>query len=293
VSRMGQETELPNTEEDSTKTVPEEIPEKKESDIDELSERLRTSPDAEEDIGEWLVANWQKLLGGLAVVLVAVYLVGKWQEVHATKLGEAAQGFARIQEAFTNAGNSEVVGPEVQGKGSEEEKTKDPENESDPALKVQARFEENLELLRSSYSDTTYGKLAPLYQAAEEIRGKDYSKAKEILIKAGALRFVAEESRNGSLTKEKLASELASLLYARLLIEEGKTEKEQIRGHLESLIQKANFVNIEALIVLLRFDDEPKAQERALEQVDKLKASRPDLGETLRVELGNLGVIVE
>lgn len=282
---MTSDTQSLTPEADSEDHRPQGSPEEKAADLDELSDRLRSAKEGDEDIGEWIATNWQKLLGSLAVVLLVVYVYGRWQEAEGRKLGEAAQSFQEAQRAF-----GELT---VDQAGTKPDKKADQEESQSPDMQ-QKTFDDNLGLLMSSYSDTRYGDFSPLYLAAAELKKGEFEAARNRLKKLGIDRFQGSgTARARSLNEDVFISELASLVYARLLIAEGKAPQAEIRQILGNLVSNARFANLEALIIMFRTSETPEHLDEAKEAAKKLSTSRPDLADTIKNELGNLGVSLE
>jgi hypothetical protein len=278
----------------SQKTSREEIPAKASS-YDELAERLRDTKGVDQDIGMLLALNWQRVLWGLAIVLLVVWLVGFWKESKEKAAGQASQRFEEVQTAYTalvskqtKESESEKKADEVKGGNENGAAAKQQDQSRDE--QVTRTFMENISLLRKQ--EGVYGELVPLYQAAEEIQRGNWEEAKQQLSQYGSEKYLERLDKKVSrpLTEEPFVSELAALIYLRLLIAEGITDPAVIRAKLNTLVSAGKFVNVEALIMLFRISAGPQERLEAENSAKELASSRPDLAEMLKVELGNQGI---
>jgi hypothetical protein len=277
----------------SQKTTREEIPAKASS-YDELAGRLRDTKGVDQDIAVLLALNWQRVLWGLAIVLLVVWLVGFWKESREKAASQASKRFEDVQAAYSAIVGKQAKDVESETKGDGE---KSGEQNSEALKEDQSReeqiartFVDNISLLKKQ--EGVYGELVPLYQAAEEIQHGKWDNAKQQLSQYGSEKYLEQLNPAVSrpLTEQVFVSELAALIYLRLLIAEGNTDQAVIRAKLSKLVNAGKFVNVEALIMLFRISTGAQERLEAENAAKELASSRPDLAEMLKVELGNQGI---
>ncbi|HQH28447.1 MAG TPA: hypothetical protein PLP17_13700 [Oligoflexia bacterium] len=258
----------------------------KSSSLDELAGRLTETTGINQDTAMLLAVNWQRLLWGLVVVLLVVWLAGYWKESRERAQGKLAEDFQNLQDAYTALGVSEPAPDAARDKADT------PEQANSAESKLRA-FKDNIE--RISHGAGTYRELGLLYRVADEVSRGEFESARVHLepyrVEDYLSRLKSQDAAKAkAVDADVLAAEMASLLYLRLLIGEGKAEPAQIRAKLQDLVAGARFVNVEALIMLFRVGADAASRKEAQEAARKLAAERSYLAETIKSELGAMGI---
>lgn len=285
---MNNKNTTPNTGPADTnqKTPGEEVPVRS-SDYNELAQRLRDTKGVDQDIAMLVAMNWQRILWGLVVVLLIVWLVGFWRESKDKALSQASQRLEDVQSAYASLVSS--GSKETQNKDKPEEAAAAAQADQEQREKSERTFADNISLLRKQ--EGVYGELAPLYEVAEEIQRGNWAAAKEQLAHYSPENYIERLNKaSAALNEQTFVSELAALIYLRLLAAEGATDQAVLRSKLSKLAAAGRFVNVEAVIMLFRLSTDGAQRLEAENAAKELAASRPDLAETLKVELGNQGV---
>jgi hypothetical protein len=244
----------------------------------ELAENLKGIEGVTEDAAEYLARNWQKAIGVLVLALLAVWVIGEYQNASRVKLGEASQRYSNAQaifsKIFSSRGNSENKAVEVSDK--------EPEADEDVAV-----LRENLSLLEEE-SHATYSKLAELYLAATEfVFGDKKAAANKLNQLISSNAQTSEKVLTSSEAGEvNFAEELARLIAARNFAGD-RAEK---RSKLVSLVKTGTFTNLEALISLVRISQSSEEKAEASQLAKALQDARPEQSEEIQSNLKQLGV---
>ena len=121
------------------------------SELEDLTDRLRTLEGSEDKLTEFVSANWQKVVGGVVVILLVVWLVGAVREANNRKLEGAALEFSQAQSMFDS-----VFFPAEGTTLSAEE-----------LQKKQSALIENVKVLTEEDVSGSYALFAGLYDAAK------------------------------------------------------------------------------------------------------------------------------
>lgn len=244
------------------------------SSIDELSARLGEIEGVNEDLATFLAHNWQRFLGALCVVLLAVVLYYQYRGTQAARMGEASSRFEDVTKQL-----SRVTEPAADVKPEEKEKD------------IATLFEQ-VRALESAQRGNIYGQLAGLY-AAEGYRAKgEFDKAEGELAKYDWKQFsdINTAKKSSEVTKNSLTAELAAFLFVRIQLVKGEQNLTQARKVLKSIVLGGRFLNLEALIVLFRLSESPEQTAASVETARALLAARPELRESVDTQLGGLGI---
>jgi hypothetical protein len=288
---------------------PGDRPEERRSSYDELAEHLKSVEGPEHDIAMLLALNWQRLLGALALVLLAVWLVGEGMESSQKRKAEAAQYFSGVQQSFASlvdeasapeaAGEGKNTEPEERKENAEQAGKQDSAKDSNDAIaRARTSFNDNLSLLEESFQGNVYAELAGLYRALESMEQSDIKKAREVLspfkVETGLLPRKGDKK---GLAQEDFSRELAALLYARVMLLDPAQNRAELRSYVKGLVENASFINIEALVFLFRLSDSsgssPEEREEALLVARKLSEARSELREAISLELSSMGLSLD
>ncbi len=260
------------------------------TDVDELARRLRETKGVDQDVASLVAENWQTVLGSVAVVVLVILVTGYWKQTRQESIDRGAKQFEQVQNAYAAVVAGAADKQQTPSAEDAEAAQKENKNTGDNKSQLFKTFADNITLLEKS--DSTYGDFGPLYRAAAEVENGDWDNAKKHLQSYGVDQ--PQESKKGEPINEKtLLTELAHLVYARLLLAEGKTPYADLRKRLENQIDAASFTSVEALLMLFRISSNAQELTAAQETARQLIAKRPELAETIKVELGNLGIGLE
>lgn len=250
--------------------------------IDELAERLRSTKGADEDIVTLLATNWQKIVGAFAVVLLLVWIINEAKMAKENKAGEASQRFQNVQTVF-----GELGAPKPAEATAKEEAKNGEESAKEEQSKEQT-FQDNIKLIEKNYSESIYSKMAPLYLAAADLDKGQLPQVRDILVKNYAADTISNRLNSGEDVPGRVVSELAAVLYGRLLIKEGRTADAQ--SYLEKLALNASVVNVEALVLLYRTAENEEQRKAAVKTARELQTKKPELADSVKQELAMAGV---
>lgn len=281
------------------------------SDAEQLADHLRSIEGVDDDIAEVLANNWQRVLGALLLVLIAVVLVHQFRGAKATRQAGAAERLSATQRAYQGIINqpvdeapvdkAPVEQPESADPGAGDPETSDPEagdpkaaaeqevEKTDAASTQEQIFDENSGLLISTNQGTVYADFAVLYQATRALRAGDFAEARSKLEQYQ----VKPPFPEGSISdRDVLISELASLLYARVQVAEGG-DLSAARDYLKTLVSQRRLVALEALVMLIRLSntDETLSESKALAKA--LQKRRPELADLVTRELNTMGITLD
>ena len=233
-----------------TESTPTPKPRKSTDDVDALADQLRAIEGVDDNLATFIAENWQRILGGIALGMLAIWLFGQYRQSEAKRAGEAAFHFAKLQQDASNETSNKAV------------------------------VDSNLKILDSSYSGNIYQGLGTLYKArAIAAEGKNEE--------ARALLAEFRETTPGS-NRDKLLSELASLLDARILLRDQNSSSEGKQA-LKALSKSASFVTVEALVTLLRISSNDQERSETVSLAEEIISNRPELSDLVTREFSNLG----
>ena len=232
--------------------------------VDQLAERLREAENVDQDLATIVAENWQKVLGLLVCMLLAIWVVEEYKSAKQKKLGEASDKFVLIQESYKSAAE-------------------------DNATVIQ----QNVKALNAEAEAPFYGKTAPLYDAKLLFEKGEFEAAKNVLASFDIEpiidgKFVANEAK---LSSAQISNELAVLLLSRILISEDSLD--QARKYLIGLSKAGTVTSVEALIILYRIAETTEQKDAALAAVREVRTAKPQYGEALEREFRTLGVSLD
>lgn len=244
-------------------------PENQQADYNQLVEQLRSIEGINEDMATTIAENWQKLLGGLVVVLIAVWLYGKFQESHQAKHGSASAQFTEGLASFRVFSNRTEAA----------------------ASDVQYGFKAKFDALREEFPETVYAKLAAIALAHADLQEGKLEQARQTLAAVrGELKAPSEGvSSARSTDAEAFVEELGALLDGKAMLAADATREEGL-ALLEKLVRGGTFLNVEALAALLAVTHEQGDMDSVLSLAADLAAARPELSELVIEELQNRGL---
>ena len=269
-------------------------------DVEELSAQLRSLEGVDVDVADLLANNWQRFAGIVVLLLIGTWLYGGYKSTKEQRLMIAAERFQSIQGGFDQLRSPEDAEKKAAEKKAEEKKPEDAKVEdTQPAANADTNvlksFQAESELLVSTERDSSYGRLAKLYEAAQAMRERNFEQTDKILADFNVAKIATTAAPVPKTGKhedpERFVSELAAMLHARtMLAKDAGANMASVRSYLSELATNARFVNVEALILLGRLaeSEENKAQVKVLSQ--KVIESRPELRPTVESELAQLGV---
>ncbi len=247
------------------------------SELEDLTDRLRTLEGSEDKLTEFVAANWQKVVGGVVVLLLVVWLVGAVREANNKKLEGAALEFSQAQSMYESvffpAEGVTLTAEELQ--------------------KKQSALIENVKVLTEEDVSGSYALFSGLYSAAYRLRTGELDKAREELAKYNLARFsgVSSVAKRSSLNAKSLSDEFAALLNVRLLLSaKDAPQIPEIRKQLKEIALGAQLVNAEAVMILARLSDSDGEKTEVREISLALGAARPELTEELTRGLGKYGI---
>lgn len=250
------------------------------ADLKTLASRLRQAEPTDELGADFLIHHWQKLLGTVVVLLLAVWIVNQARQSGKRAEGEAGARFAAAQEEF-----SKLFSTDSASEPAEQEQQK----------KDRLRgFEDSLSSVKElTAGRSTYAELGGLYEAAAALKQGRFDEAQQKVEAATPLRpsglttVVAQQS----VGQREFVAELASLLSIRIDLAKGGTLTPEVREKVVQLARGAQFVNSEAVLLLARFavTDEEKSGVKALSE--EVSAKRAGQGDALSEELKRLGIL--
>ena len=244
-----------------------------EEDVDALGERLRSLEGVDKDIAELLAQNWQRFIGAVAIVLVCVWLFGKYKDITVERRGSASDRFTSVQEDF-----SDIFSADNKLEAGERQKLID-------------RFQSNISQLASSSQAGAYSDFAKLYRSAASLADSRYDEALEQLADFNLSSFAQSEPiSSSSYDSDNFVRELAALLYARINIAKGD---EQATQYLSNLAKNSRVIGVEALVTLGRLAKTDEERNEVKSLAKQLVQLRPELSEAIRVEMGNLGLTLD
>ena len=247
---------------------------KSNEDIDSLVDHLRSIEGVDEDIAMKIAENWQRLLGVMVIILVAVWLFGSYRQTQASKIEEASNVFVEAQGAYRSLPSKATAG----------------EEESKKISDSLAKIDANLRLVTESYPDSIYNDLGPIYKALGEARAGDKAKAFSALEPfAEAARANGRYSAQVGITKKRFVDELGAFVLAKLLIEEPERAEEGI-ALLTELAKNSAVVAPEAVVSLLRIADTDEQMTTALTTARAVMDSRPELAAVIAREIQSQGL---
>ena len=248
--------------------------------LEKLEAQLGGNLSGDEDLAAMLVQNWQKLVGVIAVVLLIVWLANEYRTAQSRKIGEASQRFQAVQDSF-----------KMDLSLAEAAKPAEPEKEAEKAPDT---LGQNSTLLQSTFPESVYSKLAPLYESQAAILKADYSKARSKLSGFNTARFISNKTAapkwQGDISQEDFVDELAALLQIRLSLAEGNAPRAESRESLATFVERAQFSNVQAVQILFRIAETPEDTEKAKTVARTLNAARPELAEGVKTEMDRMGI---
>ena len=259
------------------------------STLADLDPRLdESSPD--DDLAQYIEANWQKYVGGLVVLLVGVWLYNQYQTSREKETANASLRFSKLQSSFQDLAGTEAEG--AKDKDAPENAAAAEKPASEKREDAEQEFKESLSLLRGKYEGSAYSGLADLYAAMREFNEGKFAAARDALASYSPEAYL-NDSLNapdaGSFDIEVFSRELAALLYLRSEIAEGKKSRDELFKSAETLISRARTIGTEAVVMLFRIAQSEAETERAKQAAELLSKNSPELAEPLRRELSGLG----
>ncbi len=237
-----------------------------------LAERLQETEGISEDIADLIAKNWQKVAGGVCLLLLAVWLIGESRKTTEAKNQQIALYFSEAQSLFDV---------------TDEKKTEDEETSKNANI-----ISEKLKVVSTSASNEFYSKMASLYLAINEFRNGDVAAARERLEKFNIGRFASTQqvAVSSAPIDENIVDEFAAYLYAKLIFSETPEDKEKAKSYLTGLAYNASLLNVEAIVALLRFSSEDEARAGVVVIAKDVTIGRPELAEQLTQVLSQFGL---
>jgi hypothetical protein len=261
--------------------------------VEELSKRLSEIEGVNEDMAMFLAANWQRLVGGLFVILLVAVLFYQYRNTQATRMSDASQ---RFEAASSQFGKILLESRKPESSKPEEGAAAKDGSKTDDFQKSETALMEQLKLLQSTQSDSVYGRLAQLYQAQTAIVSGDFGTAREQLSKFRTSTFagVQKAKTSAEVKNSDLLDELATMEQARLLLAESKDQPSpQARELFRGLALGGRFLNLEALLALFRTASQADQSDQAKQTAQELLAVRPELRDIVSTQLGANGISLD
>ncbi len=269
------------------------------STYEELAERLRVSTGASDDVAENIAKNWQKIVGGIVVVLLGVWVWNEFQSAQVAKRAGAAEEFSEIQSLLTGI-DFEKLGETKGDKSADKKEGEKAEEKSADTAQDQQKslvaLQERLAALQSRFPESPYSKFAGLYESMIFLKQGDVVHAKQGLEKFNVNRFANLTSASadaGRIKPEEFNDEFAALLYARMLLAEGK-DAADARKRLIGLAYGGKVLNGEALLALYRISqtdaERAEAVDIAKAVVDKASLKDKEVAQNLKTQLLQVGI---
>lgn len=269
--------------------------------IDDLATRLGAIQGVDEDTANFIAHNWTKLLGGLVIVLLSLAVAHMYRDAKDSRRGAAAQQFSEISQLYES-----LVLQQNPDSPESEDPSADPKKlpqglSADAAKNLESMFVGKLPALENTDRGQIYGSLAGLYRVADDLRKGDAAAARENLAKIhrAELSGLTHVRPMKEVQNLPLADELAAMLAARVELLDGKTDR--AREQFVGIVRGGRFLNLEALIALVRLDaisGKPAAtpagaaslapRDLALELV----AARPELRDVVSRALQDQGIVL-
>jgi hypothetical protein len=235
--------------------------------LDELTSRLRIIESsthehkAEIDWTTALLENWQRLLIGVVILLLLVWLGSEVLSSKRRNLEAVSDRFSNAQEQYSSFINSA---------------------KQDESLK--RAVEDSLSSVRELDQSNFYAKSAELYQGTfKKLNGQNEEASKiyqelAVLAKAGDSKFDGD----------KLIAELATLNAARVLLDSG-VEKEA-KAKLVEVAKNGTFSAVEAVAILARIASDEQSRSEARDQALALIKRLPELSSIIKDAVTEFGI---
>jgi|GEM_PF-7078161 len=268
------------------------------SNLQDLASRLREVEGVDNDIAELIANNWQKLFGFLFLVLLGLYLYNEYREAKASQREETAYRFRESQKRFSAFLDSGDLGKD---KGSQAAKVENadvdhsghghPDADAE-RIKKQFAFREGLDLIRSTYADSSYSDFSALYLAVADIEEGKNKEALALIepFQPNSFDNVKEAQPRNTLDPERMVKEFSALLSARAMLADAGTgpAPDLVKSRLAGLAMAGMLLDAQALEVLYNIS----ATEQDLAEVKRIAQDivkiRPDRGESLKSRLQGL-----
>ncbi len=247
------------------------------SSLEDLGQRLQEAEGLDEDLALTVARNWQSLVGGLLIVLLGVWVLGKYQSSRHETRAEASATLSEIQDAYPD-----VILSAATDTGQKADDAAAASAEDVTKMQVEA-FNQSIKTLRQEYGDTFYAKLTPLYEAQRNIATGDFENAFRILEGLDLAILTADSWPKGEreIGAEEIVQELAALAYLRGKMQDPETERDETRKRVERLVRRSTFVAVEAALMLYRTAGTEEERSAARTVAKELREERAFLATAL------------
>lgn len=258
------------------------------SSLGELEDRLSTEKlggELEADIAKVFAVNWQKFAGFIVLLVVGVYLVEFYKNTQLNARGENAEKLGKVQEIYkTILLPEDVQNGEVKG----EEGAKAAAEKAEKQATERKSLDENISLLVKSRTKSSYKELGKLYQATLALKEGKLSEAKEA-VSGLAWAEGFDVAKQEKIDDKRFVQELASLIYARILINENKEDLSKVSAYLSQLCDNATFVNLEALLILANISIGEEQRDSVSKRAAAMMKAKPEIADSIKTELSSMG----
>lgn len=245
--------------------------------IEDLEHRLQDAEGLDEDLAMIVARNWQSLLGGLVLVLIAVWVFGQYQTSKQATVADASVKLSELQDAYPDVVLSKVINSD----GSADDAAS---KSAEEVSKLQAKaFSETINNLRDKFDGTFYAKLAPIYESQLLIANKEYENAYNELEKLG-LGIIKQDSwpkGEREIGETEIVEELAALLYLRAKVQDPAVPRAETRKSVGFLVERGSFSAVEAALLLYRTAENDDERSKSIELARTLRKERPFLATAL------------
>lgn len=240
---------------------------------EELAEHLREIEGISDDLAELIARNWTKFVGLFFVVILTIWVVGEWRTSEAKRNQELASRFSQAQASLSSYFSGDKKPSDL------------------------TAAQGTLRDFTVSAKDGVYKDLGGLYLAASYLEASNFSDAKDALKKYDVdfyNKFSQPAPISAAFSEKELVRELASLLYARVLLAESKgVASPELLNRLKGISFGTEIVNLQALTILARISSDSEAQKTVIDVGRKLLSARPTMADTVRQELSAVGINLE
>lgn len=257
-----------STETDSPSGESEPKQERSNTSVADLEQGLRGLDNADQDIADLLANNWQRVLGVLALVLLAVWLYNQHNIATQNRQYSASESYVNIQAAYQSL--------------AQQSSTADPKSEQ--TARNETLMKENIKLLKASSQDSVLSNFAEIYDAQLLINQQKYTEA-DTLLKPLIEKGISAQNKT---SRESIAGDLASVLSARALLLQG--EKQSASDILYRILQNGGIASVEAAVILASIADSDSERSKLIDAAKNASASHSSLAEDIAQELEKFGI---